>query len=108
MVLGVEQYHHVNVRYNNLLYYKQLHYVFTWLVVDCGDLPVPPFKPGGLSLTVSNTVYNSTAQYSCTQVGYELIGNSQRVCTSNGTWGGTTPYCQCMYYQCTYMLLSGY
>ena len=77
-------------------------------MVDCGDLPVHPSQPGGLSLTVSNTVYNSTAQYSCAQVGYELIGNSQRVCTSNGTWGGTTPYCQCMYYQCTYMLLSGY
>ena len=79
-----------------------------FVVVDCGSLTSPPPQPGGLSLRVSNTVYNSIAQYSCIQVGYELIGNSQRACISNGTWEGNTPYCQCMYYQCTYMLLSGY
>ena len=44
-------------------------------------------------VSYTSTQYNSIATYSCVQVGYNLVGSSQRVCSSTGLWTGTTPSC---------------
>ena len=48
----------------------------------------------GLSVSYSsNTLYNSTATYSC-EDGYSLVGVPVRTCLSSGNWSGDTPSCQ--------------
>ena len=57
--------------------------------VNCGALDHPK---NGFVDTVPDTYLNSTATYSCNQ-GYDLTGNTQRVCQSNGLWSSSAPYC---------------
>ena len=59
-------------------------------------------------MTYSDTVYNSSATYSCTHIGYELTGSFERVCEDNGNWSNIEPTCQCKisnYYSCVIKLL---
>lgn len=54
------------------------------------DLP-PPLN-GDVSL--SGTLERDTAVYSCNE-GYTLeVGDTIRMCTSDGEWSGTEPVCQ--------------
>ena len=57
-------------------------------VVDCGSLPDP--ANGMVAMTAST--FDSTANYSCIG-GYELVGNSQRICQADGQWSGSEPTC---------------
>ena len=56
--------------------------------VDCGGLPP---LPNGL-MVINDTTFNSTASYSC-DTGYELVGNTTRICQANGNWSGDQPSC---------------
>lgn len=55
---------------------------------ECPTLPAP--ANGDVSLT--DVTVGSTAAYSC-DIGFELVGNSRRVCQSDGTWSGEDPIC---------------
>lgn len=66
-------------------------------VVDCG---VPDISSAGdipSMLSYSNTVFNSTAFYSC-ETGYNLVGWSTRGCLSSGQWSGAAPLCESKLY----------
>ena len=58
-------------------------------VVDCGGLSSP--QNGQVILT--NTTFGSTATYQCDE-GFNLIGDMQRICQSNGVWSGNEPTCE--------------
>ena len=58
-------------------------------VVDCGDLMDP--ANGAVSLT--NTIFNSTATYSCND-GYNLVEDTTRICLASGSWSDTAPTCE--------------
>ncbi|XP_019854776.1 PREDICTED: protein mesh-like isoform X3 [Amphimedon queenslandica] len=61
-------------------------------IVDCGNLSTNSLQ---LIVSYSSTLLHSVAQYSCAQPeSYQLIGDSQRVCTDNGQWSNDPPYCQ--------------
>ena len=45
-------------------------------------------------VTVSDTVFNTTATYSCNN-GYELRGDATRTCLGTGLWSGDVPTCEC-------------
>ena len=62
-----------------------------YTVVDCGQPPAP--DNGAISVT--QTVFNSTALYICNN-GYLLNGPIMRVCQDNGTWSGVNPTCERM------------
>ncbi|CAI7994706.1 P-selectin [Geodia barretti] len=59
---------------------------------QCPDLS----SPMSGSLLISGTgagVYQETATYAC-ETGFNLVGMSERVCQSDGTWSGSDPTCQ--------------
>jgi len=56
---------------------------------DCGILPHP--QNGNVTLP-SQTVFNSTANYTC-KPGYKIIGDVRRRCLASGVWGGLEPAC---------------
>ena len=58
-------------------------------VSDCGPLPDPV---DGVVNTTAGTTYTEVANYSC-DVGYNLVGDSQRVCMHDGQWDGNAPSC---------------
>lgn len=47
----------------------------------------------GLVVSSLSNSYNSTATYSCTNEGYQLVGTAIRTCQANGNWSGTEPNC---------------
>ena len=57
-------------------------------VVNCGTLNDPP---SGM-VTVSNTTFGSTANYTCNP-GHTLIGAATRTCDSSGMWSPNPPTC---------------
>lgn len=61
------------------------------VVVDCGRLRNIPFG----SVRLTGTTVGSTARYVCVS-GYQIIGNSVRVCQPNGEWSGEEPICRRM------------
>ena len=68
-------------------------YVFSLLTaVDCGNLTDPAngqvIHPGG-------TTFGQTATYSC-NTGFNLVGNSTRMCQADGMWTASTPTCERM------------
>ena len=62
------------------------------IVVDCGILTDP--ANGRVSHT-AGTTYRQTATYSC-DTGYNLVGDSTRICQAGGVWSGSEPNCQGM------------
>ena len=78
---------------------KNLNYIFSSnnhnLVVDCGIPYVSNKAVGGLTVNYNNTIVNSTATYSCNNIGYQLIEEATSVCSVTGTWIGKVPSCQC-------------
>ena len=59
---------------------------------DCGILTNP--SNGQVSHT-AGTTYQQTATYSC-DTGYNLVGDSTRICQAGGVWSGSEPNCQGM------------
>ena len=72
-------------------------------VVDCGRLSDP--TNGDVSLRT--TTFNSRAAYSCNN-GFLLVGQTTRVCQSNGEWSGKAPVCKSERLVVVYMLMSTY
>lgn len=64
------------------------HFVVSFLVISCGELPIPPsgHRIGTLS------VYGATAIFSCNS-GYTLVGSRVRECMANGLWSGSEVRC---------------
>lgn len=74
---------------------KKMLSLFIITVVTCESLFIPSGTVGGLTVLFSDVIYNSTATYLCNEIGYELIGSSERICEANGNWSNTQPSCQC-------------
>lgn len=64
------------------------YFVISFLVISCGELPIPPsgHRIGTLS------VYGATAIFSCNS-GYTLVGSRVRECMANGLWSGSEVRC---------------
>jgi len=60
--------------------------------VDCGTLTNPV---NGQVNNIAGTTFGQTATYSC-DPGYNLVGNTQRICHATGVWSGNVPTCQGM------------
>ena len=60
-------------------------------VIQCDRLS--DIKNGRVVL--SGTTAGSTATYSCNK-GFVLVGESTRLCQSNGEWSGREPFCKGM------------
>ena len=61
-------------------------------ITDKDECPALPNPANGQVLT-TDTVYQSTAIYSC-DTGYTLSGGqSTRTCQDNGQWNGSAPEC---------------
>ena len=56
-------------------------------VIDCGPLTVD-----GVEVVTDNTTFGSVAKFAC-KLGYELIGQSESICTDKGTWTDPFPTC---------------
>ena len=61
-------------------------------VVDCGALPDPA---NGQVNDTAGTTLGQIATYSCS-TGYNLVGNSTRMCQATGVWSGSAPTCERM------------
>ena len=62
------------------------------IVVGCGTLTNP--TNGQVNHTAGAT-FGQTATYSC-DTGYNLVGDSTRICQDGGVWSGSEPNCQGM------------
>ena len=60
--------------------------------VDCDTLPDPA---NGRVNDTSGTTFGQTATYNC-NTGYNLVGNSTRMCQATGVWSGSAPTCEGM------------
>ena len=97
-----EPYNHSNIH---------VHDAFLFLiltVVDCGNLTNP--ASGQVSHT-AGTTFRQAATYSCNP-GYNLLGDSTRMCQAIGVWSGSIPTCLSMlqtgyYPTCMHSLISG-
>ena len=58
-------------------------------IVDCGPLSNPANGQVDIS---SGTTLNSVATYSC-YTGYNVTGESTRICTADGQWTSSAPTC---------------
>ena len=61
-----------------------------YTAIDCGELQAP--MNGQVTLT--GTVFNSLAVYSCNP-GFTLVGSAARTCMASGQWSGEAPTCVC-------------
>jgi hypothetical protein len=60
----------------------------------CEPVLCPPLRaPLNGTIELSGITVGSMASYSC-DVGYELVGNTMRVCQSDGMWDGVVPQCR--------------
>ena len=57
-------------------------------MVDCGDLT----DPDNGEVTLTDTVFDSVATYSC-DPGYVLDGDATQTCLGSGLWSGSEPTC---------------
>ena len=92
---GVVYHHFVKVCNSHIYFDVAIFFLlFHFTVVDCRR-PVTTNHMffGGLKIAVHNTTFNSTAMYSCMELGYTLVGDSSRACQANGYWSGEEPYC---------------
>ena len=60
--------------------------------MDCGVLRNPV---NGQVNDTNGTIFGQTATYSC-NTGYNLVGNSTRMCQADGLWTGSAPSCERM------------
>ena len=60
--------------------------------MNCSTLTGP--ANGQVSYT-AGTTFRQTATYSC-DTGYNLVGDSTRICHDTGVWSGSPPTCQGM------------
>ena len=60
--------------------------------MDCGTLTDPA---NGQVDHSAGTRLGQPATYSC-NTGYELVGDSTRICQASGNWSGRSPTCQGM------------
>ena len=58
-------------------------------IANCGPLQ----HPINGQVTLSGTVFESIANYSCNLL-YSIIGDTSRECLANGTWSGIEPHCE--------------
>ena len=63
------------------------------IVTSCLTPEHPVTGSAGLTIQFNRTVIGSTAVYSCSS-DYVLVGNSTRVCQTNGNWTGSPPHCK--------------
>ena len=61
---------------------------FFSLAITCDDLPDPQYG----SVTLTGNRVGAYANYEC-DFGFQLSGDSQRVCLSSGAWSGEAPTC---------------
>lgn len=54
--------------------------------------PIPDIISNG-NVRYNELYVGDSVQYSCA-TGFELVGNSKRICTGSGQWSGNKPYCQ--------------
>ena len=57
---------------------------------DCGPLTSPLY---GTVNTGSGTTFGEVAKYFC-NIGYNLIGDSERLCDADGLWDRNPPICE--------------
>ena len=62
------------------------------IVVDCGALNNS--VNGSIHYT-TGTTFGQRVNYSC-NTGYNLMGDSTRICQATGVWSGSAPTCQGM------------
>ena len=74
---------------------QKLHLAYFNAVVQCPPL-ISPTNGGLLISGTGGGVYQETVTYAC-ETGFNLVGMSERVCQSNGTWSGSAPTCQSKY-----------
>jgi len=68
--------------------------LYKFILVDCGV----PDSPTNGQVTFDGTVEGSVANYVC-DFGYDLVGASQRRCTSGDVlWSGNVPECRSKYF----------
>ena len=61
------------------------------IVVDCGALS----DPANGQVNTTGTTFEQTATYSC-NTGYNLVGDSTRMCQATANWSGSAPMCERM------------
>ena len=88
----------VEVRMAQLIIFREVikSFIPTCAVVDCGRL----FDPRNGDVSFRTTTFNSRAAYSCNN-GFLLVGQTTRVCQSNGEWSGKAPVCKSEQRLCT-------
>ena len=64
--------------------------MFYSTVVDCGTLNT---TTNGQVSHPNGTTFRQTATYNCS-AGYNLVGDSIRMCEADGMWSGSEPTCQ--------------
>ena len=69
-----------------------LENIFYLTDMNCSTLTDP--ANGQVSYT-AGTPFRQTATYSC-DTGYNLVGDSTRICHDTGVWSGSEPTCQGM------------
>ena len=70
---------------------NQQNHVFLFMTaVNCGALTNPA---NGQVSHNAGTTFGQTATYSC-NTGYNLVGNSTRMCQASRVWSGNAPNCQ--------------
>lgn len=62
------------------------------VVVNCGTPDISTNGDVSAMLAYSSTVFNSTVEYTC-DIGYDIHGNTSRVCLASGQWSGLAPEC---------------
>ena len=58
-------------------------------LLDCGPLSKPD---NGDVVLNAGTKYEAVANYSCND-GFQLVGDTSRICKNTGTWSGVQPTC---------------
>ena len=94
MYLTIQNYHsvlHFPISYSILILmaFHDDDIIHCFAAIDCGSLDNP--DDGIVSL--NGTRLNSVAGYHC-NIGYELVGDTERHCTEQGVWSGNQPTCE--------------
>ena len=77
----------MNVQKSTLCEFK--YFVSVLLGITCGD----PGMPMNGTVTSNGTYVTSFAEFTC-NFGFELIGDTQRICQPNGMWSNMVPECR--------------